>query len=57
MVCDYWVLRRRRVQLSDLYHPGKNGLYYYWNGVNWRSFTAWVVGWYESIHQSSLGSY
>ncbi|KAF2170170.1 hypothetical protein M409DRAFT_19776 [Zasmidium cellare ATCC 36951] len=45
MVCDYWVLRRRRVKLSDLYHPGKDGLYYYWHGVNWRSYVAWVVGW------------
>lgn len=32
MVCEYWVLRKRRVKLSDLYHPGKSGLYYYWNG-------------------------
>ncbi|KAK8038347.1 hypothetical protein PG994_015114 [Apiospora phragmitis] len=45
MVCEYWVLRKRRVKLSDLYHPGKSGVYYYWNGVNLRAFASWVVGW------------
>ncbi|KAK8004504.1 hypothetical protein PG989_004223 [Apiospora arundinis] len=45
MVCEYWVLRQRRVKLSDLYHPGKSGLYYYWNGFNLRAFASWIVGW------------
>lgn len=45
MVCDYWVLRRRRAKLSDLYHPRPDGLYYFWHGINWRSFVSWVVGW------------
>ncbi|KAK7996026.1 hypothetical protein PG991_015493 [Apiospora marii] len=45
MVCEYWVLRKRRVKLSDLYHPGKSGVYYYWNGVNLRAFASWIVGW------------
>ncbi|KAI5364199.1 Putative purine-cytosine permease [Septoria linicola] len=45
MVCDYWMVRRRRVRLSDLYHPGKDGIYYFWHGVNWRAFAAWALGW------------
>lgn len=45
MVADYWILRRRRVKLSDLYHPGKEGLYYFYHGVNWRSYAAWILGW------------
>lgn len=45
MVADYWVLRSRRIKLSDLYHPGREGLYYFWYGVNWRSFAAWILGW------------
>lgn len=45
MVADYWILRSRRVKLSDLYHPGKEGLYYFWHGINWRSFAAWILGW------------
>ncbi|KAI7465977.1 NCS1 nucleoside transporter family, partial [Hortaea werneckii] len=45
MVCEYWVLRQRRVKLTDLYHPRKEGLYHYWYGINWRSFLSWVIGW------------
>ncbi|TKA41560.1 hypothetical protein B0A54_06448 [Friedmanniomyces endolithicus] len=43
MVCDYWVLRRRCLKLSDLYHPRKDGIYHYWYGVNWRSFASWAI--------------
>lgn len=45
MCCEYWILRHQRVKLSDLYHPRKDGIYYYWNGINWRSFVSWVFGW------------
>jgi NCS1 family nucleobase:cation symporter-1 len=45
MICDYWVVRRGRVKLSDLYHGREDGVYYFWKGVNWRSFAAWIVGW------------
>jgi NCS1 family nucleobase:cation symporter-1 len=45
MICDYWVVRGRRVKLSDLYHGREEGVYHFWKGVNWRSFAAWVVGW------------
>lgn len=45
MVCDYWVLRGRRIKLTDLYHPHEEGLYHYWHGINWRSFVSWIVGW------------
>jgi len=45
MICDYWVVRARKLKLSDLYHGRKDGSFYFWHGVNWRSFTAWIVGW------------
>lgn len=44
-ICDYWVLRRQRLLLSDLYHLRPEGIYYYVHGVNWRSLVAWVTGW------------
>lgn len=44
-VCEYWFLRQRKVKLSDLYHPRPDGIYHYWHGVNWRSFTSWTIGW------------
>lgn len=33
------------MKLSDLYHPRKDGIYYYTWGINWRSFASWAIGW------------
>ena len=44
-ICDYFVIRSRRMKLSDLYTPAPSGIYYYFHGVNPRAFVAWVVGW------------
>ncbi|KAK1995313.1 NCS1 nucleoside transporter, partial [Colletotrichum falcatum] len=43
-ICDYFVVRRRRIKLSDLYHPRPDGSFYYWRGINPRTFAAWVCG-------------
>lgn len=48
-VCDYWVIRQRRMKLSDLYHKRKTGIYYYSKGFNWRAFVSWVVGWASQL--------
>ena len=44
-VCEYWFLRKRKVKLSDLYHPRPDGIYHYWHGINWRAFASWIIGW------------
>lgn len=44
MILDYWLIRHRRIKLSDLYDPHHEGIYYYFHGINWRAFVAWVVG-------------
>ncbi|EKG15517.1 Permease cytosine/purines uracil thiamine allantoin [Macrophomina phaseolina MS6] len=58
-IADYWVVRRRRVKLSDLYHARPAGIYYYLRGFNLRAFVAWVVGWAPQlpgfIHEVSPG--
>ncbi|KAJ5771477.1 Permease cytosine/purine uracil thiamine allantoin [Penicillium nucicola] len=36
MIADYFLIRRRKLNLSDLYHP--HGCYRYRAGINWRSF-------------------
>ncbi|KAI4727218.1 NCS1 nucleoside transporter family protein-like protein [Aureobasidium sp. EXF-10728] len=45
MICDYWIVRRQKLKLSDLYHGSEDGIYYFWHGINWRSFMAWICGW------------
>ena len=42
LVADYWILRRTRLALPELYEP--EGRYWYAGGWNWRAVTAFVVG-------------
>jgi len=44
-VADYWIVRRRKIKLTDLYHGRKDGIYFFWHGVNPRAFVSWFVGW------------
>src|SRR4051812_42160705 len=41
MICDYWVLRRQKLALRELFDP--HGRYSYGNGFNWRAIVALVV--------------
>lgn len=43
-ICDYWLIRHRRLKLSDCYDPRPAGIYFFWRGLNGRAFAAWVVG-------------
>lgn len=42
MICDYFLIRRRVLQLEDLYLRG--GAYEYAHGFNWRAVLALVLG-------------
>jgi len=41
LICDYWVLRRTRLKLGDLFNT--NGDYTYTNGTNWRAVAALLI--------------
>jgi NCS1 family nucleobase:cation symporter-1 len=41
LICDYWVIRKQRLSLKDLFH--ERGLYSYNNGINWRAVAAFVI--------------
>jgi NCS1 family nucleobase:cation symporter-1 len=41
LICDYWVLRKQRLSLVDLFDP--NGAYSYSGGINWRAMLALVL--------------
>jgi NCS1 family nucleobase:cation symporter-1 len=41
LIADYWVLRRQRLLLADLYR--EQGAYTYQGGVNWRAVAAFAV--------------
>ncbi len=42
MICDYFLLRRRNLQVEDLYLRG--GVYEYSRGFNWRAVAALALG-------------
>src|SRR5579864_9016616 len=42
MICDYFILRHRTLQVDDLYLRG--GIYEYSNGFNWRAIAALCIG-------------
>ncbi len=42
MLCDYYVIRHRRLNVQDLYK--KNGQYRYHGGVNLVGMIAWILG-------------
>ena len=48
-VCDYFLVRHRKLKLSDLYHGRKNGIYYFNGGINPRTFISWTVGFASQI--------
>jgi NCS1 family nucleobase:cation symporter-1 len=42
LIADYWILRRGKLDLTDLYRAG--GRYWYDGGWNWRAVVAFLVG-------------
>jgi NCS1 family nucleobase:cation symporter-1 len=42
LIIDYWVIRRKRLALPDLYR--KQGVYTYAGGWNWRAVAATLIG-------------
>jgi NCS1 family nucleobase:cation symporter-1 len=41
MICDYWVVRRQKLDLRELFNP--RGRYSYARGINWRAIIALCV--------------
>lgn len=54
MVADFYLVRKTRVKLSELYKS--HGDFWYSGGFNWRAFPAWAVGWAPTIGGLALTS-
>ncbi|WP_431964123.1 NCS1 family nucleobase:cation symporter-1 [Actinacidiphila sp. bgisy160] len=53
LIADYWILRRTRLELADLYRT--EGRYWYSGGWNWRAVAAFAVGGVLAIGGSHSG--
>lgn len=47
LAADYWIVRRKRLHLAELYKPA--GAYAYARGWNWRAVVAFAVGAFLSL--------
>ncbi|KIX05404.1 uncharacterized protein Z518_06276 [Rhinocladiella mackenziei CBS 650.93] len=43
MMADYFIIRRQRIEVSQLYTGSPEGSYYYFYGFNLRAIISWVV--------------
>lgn len=41
---DYWLLRRQRLELEQLFVSGHRGEYWFWGGVNWVAVAVAILG-------------
>jgi NCS1 family nucleobase:cation symporter-1 len=41
MICDYWILRKQKLELAEIFKT--DGIYSYSNGFNWRAVLALVL--------------
>ena len=63
MIVDYYVIKKERIDINQLFSSKKGGKYYYNNGWNQKAFVAWTIAgvfsvltvWHPAL--SSLGGY
>jgi NCS1 family nucleobase:cation symporter-1 len=47
LVVDFWVVRRTKWNIPELYTPG--GIYWFTGGVNWRAMLAYSIGMWPAL--------
>ncbi|KAK9421706.1 hypothetical protein SUNI508_05636 [Seiridium unicorne] len=40
---DFWLVRRLKWKIPDLYKGSGDNIYWYTAGLNWRAFAAWII--------------
>lgn len=47
LAVDFWLIRHQKWNIPDLYTP--HGVYWFWNGVNWRAMVAYFLGMFPAL--------
>lgn len=55
MLADYHLVRRRRLNLNNLYIGNDSSIYWFNRGLNWRAPVAFVAGMWSLIRMSFVG--
>jgi cytosine/uracil/thiamine/allantoin permease len=48
IVCDYYLVRKRKLDIRHLYR-GEDGIYWYSHGVNWRAMASFMLGFLPTL--------
>ena len=43
MIIDYYVIKKQRIDVNELFSSDKEGKYYYNQGWNKKAFIAWII--------------
>ncbi len=49
MISDYFLIRKQKLKISDLYISEKGSIYWFFHGFNLRSWASWVAGFIPGI--------
>ena len=49
MITDYYIIKKERLSVDDLFNASPRGKYYYNNGFNYKGMLAWVISGYIAI--------
>lgn len=44
IVSDYYLVRKGYLQIKDLYSAKHSSPYYFWHGIHWRGYAAYIAG-------------
>ena len=44
IICDYYIVRKGYLQITELYSAKKTSPYYFWFGFHWRGYAAYIAG-------------
>ncbi|KIX99049.1 uncharacterized protein Z520_05510 [Fonsecaea multimorphosa CBS 102226] len=47
--CDYYLVRKQRLSLRDLYTPSATSSYWFFHGVNWRAAVSFCIGFFSFV--------
>jgi NCS1 family nucleobase:cation symporter-1 len=49
MIVDYYVIKKQKINIDDLYSDSPNGKYHYKNGFNTKGMLAWLLSGYIAV--------
>ena len=49
MITDYYIIKKERLSVDDLFNASRKGKYYYDNGFNHKGMLAWVISSYIAV--------